>query len=459
MRYIPATPEDVASMLEAIGVDDVAQLFETIPKALRLGRPLDIPEGLSELDLVRQCELLSDANTGATRMTSFLGGGAYAHFIPSVVDMVISRSEFATAYTPYQPEVAQGTLQAVFQMQTYVCELMGMEVANASNYEGASSLAEAALMAHRMRRKYKGPTRVIVSQGVNPDYRAVLRTYLKNTGIDLVETPWDASTGQTDWEAMGRAADGGAVALIVQNPNYFGVVEDLGLHRSLCDAHDAAMVVNVTEPLSLGLLRPPGAFGADIATGEGQGLGIPLSFGGPYMGMFASKMEHLRSMPGRLVGQTTDADGKPGYCLTLSTREQHIRREKATSNICTNAGLMALAFTVFTSLMGKRGLPELALLNHRKAAYLKARLGEIDGLDLAFSGGTFNEFVVRSTRRPMAEVLDGLAQRGILGGIPLAEVAKETGRAELADALLVTVTELHDRGALDRTAQAFQEVC
>lgn len=456
MRYIPATPEEVARMLSAIGVDDIRDLFHTVPDALKLGRPLDVPAGLSELDLVRQCEALGDLNSGA-RMSSFLGGGAYSHFIPAVVDMVISRSEFATAYTPYQAEVAQGTLQAVFQMQTYVCELMGMEVANASNYEGASSLAEAALMTQRMRKKRKGPERILVSRAVNPEHRETLRTYLKNTDITLVETPWDEATGETDWAAMAQAAAEGALGIIVQSPNHFGVIERLAEQRALCDRVEAAMVVSVVEPISLGLLAPPGHFGADIAVGEGQGMGIPVSFGGPYVGLFATRMEYVRAMPGRLVGQTTDVDGQRGYVLTLSTREQHIRREKATSNICTNAGLMALAFTVYTSLVGKRGLPELAQLNYNKARYLKERLRTVPHLRLPFSAPTFNEVVVEHRTKTAAEVLLGLEAKGILGGLSLAELQSEARADGMDRRFLVAVTEMNSRAAIDGLVDALRE--
>ena len=450
MRYIPATEYDIQRMLASIGAQSIAELFTTIPQALQLERRLDLPKGHSEMDLVAHAQELANQNMSGL---SFLGGGAYHHYIPAVVDTVISRSEFATAYTPYQAEVAQGTLQAIFQMQTYVCELFGMDIANASTYEGASSLAEGALMALRMRRRYKGPMKVIISGAINPEYRQVLETYLHNTDIELVSTPW-AADGQTDWQAMAEASEGGAIALIAQSPNYFGVIEDLSKLRAACDAADAAMVVSVTEPMSCGLIKPPGSFGADIVVGEGQGMGVPLSYGGPYVGLFATKKEYLRSMPGRLVGQTTDADGKRGYVLTLSTREQHIRREKATSNICTNAGLMALAFTVYTSLLGKVGFQELANLNFQKAQYLKGQVAAIPGLELAFEAPTFNEFAVRSTQVPVDELMSRLEAKGIFAGLPL---GPRMG-GDLEDAFLMTVTETHSRKALDRAVKALKEV-
>lgn len=448
MRYIPATAQDVQEMLAAVGIQRIEELFEPIPSGLRLDRALNLPAGLSEPELVAEMEHLSRLSRGAA-MVSYLGGGAYSHYIPAVVDAVISRSEFLTAYTPYQPEIAQGTLQAIFQMQTYVCELMAMEVSNASMYDASTAVAEAVLMARRMMKKYSGPERVLVSAGLNPDYRQVLGAYVTHNEMQLETVPVDPVTGRTDLAAAARMGAGGTVALLVQSPNHYGVIEDLAAVRQLCTDLKANMIVAVAETLSLGLLKAPGSFGADIVVGEGQPLGIPLSFGGPYCGLFTCRMADVRSMPGRLVGQTTDVDGQRGFVLTLNTREQHIRREKATSNICTNAGLMALAFTTWMSLVGKQGLPQLAQMNLQRAHYLKRAITKIPGLELAFSGPTFNEFVVKSNRIPGSTLLSRLEEQGIIGGLPL---------AGMDNCFLMAVTETNSRRSMDETLATLAEV-
>ncbi|MCM2264736.1 MAG: aminomethyl-transferring glycine dehydrogenase subunit GcvPA [Desulfuromonadales bacterium] len=443
MRYIPHTSGDVAQMLGRIGVGSLEELFVEIPASVRLKRPLDLPPALAEGELLRELKVLAGRNATPENHISFLGGGAYQHFIPAAVDQLISRSEFYTAYTPYQPEISQGTLQAIFEFQTLVCQLTGMEVANASMYDGASACAEAALMAVRLTRRRK----LLVSRALNPRWRAVITTYCRYVDLDVVEVGF-AADGRTDLDDLGAKLDGQTAAVIAGYPNYFGVVEDLAALARLAQGAGAKLVAGVAEGVALGLLKSPGELGADIVAGEGQSFGIPVSFGGPYVGFFAARMKDVRAMPGRLVGETLDRDGKRGFVLTLATREQHIRREKATSNICSNQGLCALTATVFLSLLGKQGLRELAQQNLAKAAYAKAQLGGVEGVTLPFAAPVFNEFVVR-TARPVKDLLAVLEQQGILGGIPLG-----TDYPELADAFLVCVTEQHRRNDIDVLAQA-----
>ncbi len=443
MRYIPHTPDDVAQMLGRIGVGSLEELFVGIPAAVRLQRPLDLPPALAESDLVRELKALAARNATPSSHLSFLGGGAYQHFIPAAVDMLIARSEFYTAYTPYQPEISQGTLQAIFEFQTLVCQLTGMEVANASMYDGASACAEGALMAVRLTRRRK----ILVARALNPRWRAVVATYCRYLDLDVVEVGYGAD-GRTDRDDLAGKLDSQTAAIIAGYPNYFGVVEDLAALASLAQGAGAKLVAGVAEGVALGLLKSPGELGADIVAGEGQSFGIPVSFGGPYVGFFAARMKDVRAMPGRLVGETLDRDGKRGFVLTLATREQHIRREKATSNICSNQGLCALTATVFLSLLGKQGLRELAGQNLAKAAYARAQLAAVPGVSLPFAAPSFNEFVIR-TRRPAGAVLAALEQQGIVGGIPLG-----SDYPELADALLVCVTEQHRRVDIDALVQA-----
>jgi glycine dehydrogenase subunit 1 len=443
MRYIPHTPGDVAQMLARIGVGSLEELFVGVPAAVRLNRPLDLPVPLAEPELVRELKALAARNATPSSHVSFLGGGAYQHFIPAAIDMLISRSEFYTAYTPYQPEISQGTLQAIFEFQTLICQLTGMEVANASMYDGASACAEAALMAVRLTRRQ----RVLVSRALNPRWRAVIATYCRYLELEVVEIGYDRD-GRTDHNDLAGKLDSRTAAVIAGYPNYFGVVEDLAVLAGLAQSAGAKLVAGVAEGVALGLLKSPGELGADIVAGEGQSFGLPVSFGGPYVGFFAARMKDVRAMPGRLVGETLDRDGRRGFVLTLSTREQHIRREKATSNICSNQGLCALTATVFLSLLGKQGLRELAGQNLAKAAYARQQLARIEGVSLSFAAPGFNEFVVR-TARPVEEVLAALEQQGILGGIPLGG-----DYPELADAMLVCVTEQHRRADIDALVQA-----
>ena len=444
MRYIPNTDADCRQMLAAIGVRSAEELLADIPRQVRVKGSLRVPPALSETDLMRHMRGLAAKDADAESYASFLGAGAYNHFAPTIVNHLILRGEFLTSYTPYQPEVSQGTLQAIYEYQTLICQLTGMEVGNASMYEGGSALAEAVLMAHRA----TGREEVVVARTVHPEYRQVMRTYLGALGVRIREVPY-AATGGTDLKLLRAAVTEQTACVAIQSPNFFGVVEDLAEAADAAHAKGGLSVVAVAEPVSLGLLAPPGEQGADIVVGEGQAFGNPISFGGPYLGFFATREKYIRSMPGRLVGQTEDRDGRVGYVLTLSTREQHIRREKATSNICTNEGLCALAATIALSALGKQGVREMALLNLRKAAYAKERLAKAKGFALRFSGPTFNEFVVQSKRRPVRQVLDGLTRKRILGGVAL-----DRFYPELRDCFLVCVTEQNRREEIDGLTKA-----
>jgi glycine dehydrogenase subunit 1 len=440
-RYIPHTEEDVQKMLEAIGLKEVEDLFRVIPKEYRLSKPLNLPEPLSEPDLIRHIQGLRVPVT-----SSFLGAGAYHHFIPAVVSSLVSRSEFYTAYTPYQPEISQGTLQAIFEYQTLMCQLTGMEVSNASLYDGASSLAEAVLMAHRITRRKK----VLLSEAIHPEYRKVIETYIDPDQQEIVLIPFKKDEGRTDERVLVELLNEEVSAVVIQNPNFFGVIEDLlPIGKKVHDL-GGLMIVGFSEAVAYGILQAPGAMGADVVAGEGQSLGIPVSFGGPYLGIFATQEKFVRNMPGRLVGETMDLEERRGFVLTLATREQHIRRERATSNICTNEGLCALMATVFLSCLGKEGLKELALMNLSKAEYAKKAISRIRGCKLNFTAPTFNEFVLQIEREP-EEVLEKLRKEKILGGIPLAKFY-----LGLHHHLLITVTEMNTKEEIDRWAEALE---
>ena len=447
MRYIPNSPEERKEMLEAIGLKSAEELFDSIPQDLLLKRPLNTPAALSEIELLNRFEQIGRRNAGARR-PSFLGGGAYSHYIPTIVDHVISRSEFFTAYTPYQPEISQGTLQTIFEFQTLVCQLTGMEVANASMYDGSTALAEAVLMAERVTRRSK----VIASSSVHPQYLEVVHTYVQHAGIDLEVVPFDSQTGQSG-ASLANAVDDHTAALVVQSPNFFGCVEDLSALADAAHAKGALLVVAVTEAMSLGLLKSPGACGADIVVAEGQSFGVPLSFGGPYVGLFATRDKYARQIPGRLVGEAYDKHGHRGFVLTLATREQHIRREKATSNICTNEGLIALAATVYLETMGRRGIQEAAHQCLQKAAYAARRIGSLKGFSLPFSGPRFNEFVVRGPL-DASELLSRLGKdKGIEGGIPLWRFFNDR-----PNDFLVCVTEINSREEIDSLVDGLESV-
>jgi glycine dehydrogenase subunit 1 len=435
MRYIPNSPEERAEMLASIGLSSHDELFRSIPADIRMNRALNITEPLAESQVIGAMESMAAKNTAAT-MPSFLGAGVYSHFSPTIVDHLIQRSEFFTSYTPYQPEISQGTLQYIFEFQTLICQLTGMEVANASMYDGSTAMAEAYLMAQRVTRREK----IVVADTVHPEYREVARTYTQHGDLEIVTAPFDEKTGTiSDLSSL----DDKTAALVVQSPNFFGCIEDL---RSLADkAHSvgALLIVVVTEAISFGVLRSPGACGADIVVGEGQSFGVPMSFGGPHVGLFATQDKYVRQMPGRLCGVAYDKNGNRGFVLTLSTREQHIRREKATSNICTNQGLIALAATIYMETMGKKGLQEVAVQNAQKAAYAAKKIAEIDGFEIAFSAPKFNEFVVRGPR-PAEEILAGLREQGIIGGLALSKYYPDHEKD-----FLVCVTETNSREQLD----------
>ncbi len=443
MRYIPATDDDLRSMMEAAGLGSLDEIFGVIPSGIREKAGLDLPPALSELELKRHMERLSCRNSEGEGTTTFLGAGTYRHFIPSAVGHILSRSEFYTAYTPYQPEISQGTLQAIFEFQTMICGITGMDVANASMYDGASALAEAVLMACRIKRKAK---KVYVSGAVHPEYRDVVKTYTRDLDIEIVEIPF-TERGETDMEWLTGRLDGETAAVAVQYPNFFGVIENIGEISERVKEAGALFITVTTEPVALGILKPPGEFGADIVVGEGQALGNPVGFGGPHLGLFASREEFVRNMPGRLVGETVDAEGKRGYVLTLSTREQHIRRERATSNICSNQSLCALAAAVYLSLLGSEGFSRLATINLSLAEYAKKRLTEDAGLLLRFDTPTFNEFVFRM-KEPPEKVNARLLEEGIIGGLPL-----ERFYPELSESMLFCVTEMHTRKDIDRLVE------
>jgi glycine dehydrogenase subunit 1 len=445
MRYLSLSDKDKKDMLASLGLSRTDDLFACIPESVRLEGNLDLPGPLAEIDLVRTFEAIGARNV-CSGCLSFLGGGAYEHFIPAVVDYLSSRGEFVSPYTPYQPEVSQGTLQAIFEFQTFVCQLTGLDIANASLYEGATAAAEAILMAHRL----TGRPKVLMARSLHPQYREVIRTYIRNLGVIAVNIPYGAD-GRVDPEAL-RAAIGDEVSAVVfQSPNYFGVIEDIRALSAIAQDRKAVSVAVVAEALSLGLLEAPGNLGADIVTGEGQSLGIPLSFGGPYLGFMACRRDYIRQLPGRLAGQTTDVEGRRGFVLTLATREQHIRRERATSNICTNQALCALRATIFLACLGRRGLKEMAWQNAQKAAYALDVLTAVPGVRRKFGGPVFNEFVLEFPM-PWAAVDAALQAKGAAGGIGLGGTY-----AGLENCALVCVTETKRKEDIDRLARAVRE--
>ena len=441
--YIPHTEQDIRKMLDGIGVKNLEDLFDAIPKEHRLSKPLDLPEPFSELDLLRHLQGFQ-----VPMMGSFLGAGAYHHFIPAAVSNLVSRSEFYTAYTPYQPEISQGTLQGIFEYQTLMCQLTGVEVSNASMYDGASSLAEAVLMANRITRRKK----VLLSQAIHPEYRRVIQTYVGPDQHEIVLIPYEKGEGRTDEKILFDLIQEDVSAVVLQSPNFFGVVEDLQSIGERIHDLGGLMIASFSEAVAYGILQPPGAMGADIIAGEGQSLGIPVSYGGPYLGIFTTREKYVRNMPGRLVGETIDLEGKRGFVLTLATREQHIRRERATSNICTNEGLCALMATVFLSCLGKEGLKELALMNLSKAEYAKKAVSGVRGCKLNFTAPTFNEFVLQIEKEP-ERILEKLREEKILGGVPLKGFYPELDRH-----LLVTVTEMNRKEEIDRWAEVLEKV-
>jgi glycine dehydrogenase subunit 1 len=445
MRYLSLTPDDRRAMLAATGVSRIEELYRDVPADALLQRPLDLPRAQGELAVERALGTLAAKNVAAGSVPCFLGAGAYRHHVPAAVDYLVQRGEFLTSYTPYQPEIAQGTLQALFEYQTQVALITGMEVANASLYDGATATAEAAMMANRLTKRRKA----ILAGSLHPHYAECVRTYARFNGFAVVERPPDPDA--TD--DPGALIDRETSCVIVQNPGFFGQLRDHTALGEACRRAGALLVVVVTEPVSLGLVMPPGAMGADIVAGEGQPLGNALSFGGPYLGLFATRDKHVRQMPGRLAGETHDAEGRRGYVLTLSAREQHIRREKATSNICTNSGLCALAFAVHLALLGEAGFTRLAALNHAAAVRLAERLERVPGVRVV-SDSFFNEFTLRLPRAA-APLVDALAAKGVLAGVPASRFWP--GQPELADLLLVAATEMNTDAEMEALAAALRE--
>ncbi|MGH9630096.1 MAG: aminomethyl-transferring glycine dehydrogenase subunit GcvPA [Bryobacteraceae bacterium] len=437
MRYLPKSDSERRQMLEACGVSSLEDLFSHLPPECRLERSLDLPAGKSEYEIVDYFRERAAEN--ANGYASFLGAGVYSHYRPVLVDTVVSRSEFLTTYTPYQAEIAQGTLATIFEFQTMVCQLTGMEVANASMYDGSSAVPEAAMMAVRI----TGRSGILTCKSVHPEYREVLATYARHQGMPLDEFEYDAEKGGLDLAGLESKLNSEIAAVVVQSPNFFGIVEDIAAAAGLAHKHGALLVMVFTEAVSLGLLEPPRD--ADIVAGELQSFAITPSYGGPFAGIIATKEKYIRQIPGRLVGETKDTNGNRAYCLTLSTREQHIRREKATSNICTNQALIALMATVFMTVYGKHGLRELAEQNLAKAHYLA------DGLDKRFAGPFFNEFVVSVRRKSPESINKKLLEKRIIGGLPLGRFYPE-----LSNCMLLCATEMSRRDHMDQVKQAFQ---
>ncbi len=446
MRYLPLTDVDRKAMLADIGAASIDDLFAPIPEGVRLKEPPDVAPHMSELEVEQRLGRLAAKNIAAGSVPFFVGCGAYKHHVPASVDHLIQRSEFLTSYTPYQPEISQGTLQYLFEFQTQVALLTGMEVANASMYDGSTACAEAVLMAKRVTRRGKA----VLSGGLHPQYTAVVETMTGLAGSELVTLPPVID----DSENLASQIDDDTACVVVQMPDVFGRIRDLTELAAEVHARGALLVVAVTEMVSLGALRPPGAMGADIVVAEGQSIGNGLSFGGPYVGLFATREKFIRQLPGRVCGETVDATGKRGFVLTLSTREQHIRRDKATSNICTNSGLCALAFTIHMTLLGEAGLKKLAAVNHANAVQLADRLGAIDGVELV-NETFFNEFTL-SLPRDSREVVGALAEKGVLGGVPFARLVPD--RPELANLMIVASTEVNTDEDRDAYAAALKEV-
>jgi glycine dehydrogenase subunit 1 len=437
MRYLPLTDADRRAMLGNVGVADIDALFADVPKAKRLTELIDLPKAKGELEVERLLGRMAGKNVAAGSVPFFVGAGAYKHHVPATVDHLIQRSEFLTSYTPYQPEIAQGTLQYLYEFQTQVAMLTGMEVANASMYDGSTAAAEAVLMAHRVTRRRKA----VLSGNLHPHYRETIETISRMAGDEVVAPlPHGAA------EDLTGLIDTSVSCVVVQNPDFFGQVRDLSALADKVHAAGALLVVVFTEVVSLGLVQPPGAMGADIAVGEGQSIGNSLSFGGPYVGLFATRQKYLRQMPGRLCGETVDKEGRRGFVLTLSTREQHIRREKATSNICTNSGLCVLAFTIHMTLLGEAGLRRLARINHANAVKLAGMLAKVPGVTV-LNDTFFNEFTIRVPGKGI-DVVEKLAAKGVLGGVPAARLSPDN--PDLGDLIIVASSEVNtdeDRAA------------
>lgn len=436
--YIPATPEDIQEMLKAIGLESVDQLFDDIPKEVHLKDGLDIPDSKSELEVAAYLKDLAEKNCSMSQMTSFLGAGTYDHYIPAIVDRLISRSEFYTSYTPYQPEISQGTLQYIFEFQTLICNLTGMDVANASLYDGGTAITEAALMAAA----YSKKDELIISKSVKPDARKILHTYAHVQNLKVIEV--DIKDGVTDIEALEGLVSDNTAAVIVQSPNFFGIIEDLKAIGEVAHKGKKTTFVASVDPISLGILNKPRDLGVDVVVGEGQSLGIPVSFGGPYLGFMAVRSEYVRKLPGRIVGQTEDLDGKRSFVLTLTAREQHIRREKATSNICSNQGLNSLAATIYMVTLGKEGLREVATQSAKKAHYAFEQMTKSGKFKPMFDKPFFKEFAVKSEMDP-SSVNEALKEEKIIGGYNLS-----IDYPELEGGILYAVTEKRTKEEIDK---------
>ncbi len=449
MDYTQITPQQQVAMLDVIGVEDIDDLFSALPEQIRFRELLDLPPARSELELQRELADMAAHNHGPHDMICFMGGGAYDHFYPVLIDQLISRGEFLTAYTPYQAEASQGSLQAFFEFQTQIARLTALDIANASMYEGATAVAEAVLMAVNS----SGKRRVLAASTLNPDYLAVLRTYLDELPVELIELP--AVKGRVTGDAVRRQMDDDTAAVIVQSPNIWGLIEDWVGCFGAAHEKDKTAGIAVFNPIACAMLKKPGECGADIAAGEGQPLGVPLSFGGPYIGLFAARNDFVRRMPGRLIGRTIDADGRPAYCLTLQTREQHIRGAKATSNICTNQGLLALRATMYMTTLGKEGLGETAQQCYHKAHYLAERICALDAYRLKFDGPFFNEFCVTCPKL-VTEIIEAAKRRRILAGI--APHGRRMGRIGEPNDLIIAVTEKRTKHEMDALVDVLQEV-
>ncbi|MBN1552268.1 aminomethyl-transferring glycine dehydrogenase subunit GcvPA [bacterium] len=439
MHYIPMTEEERRQMLKTVGATEISELFEDIPESYRLKQLLKLPEPMSEWDVLCHLKKLAEKNEPFDKTPCFLGGGSYRHCIPSVVPALIGRGEFVTAYTPYQPEISQGTLQALFEYQTMITQLTGMPIANASLYDGAMAVAEAVLMAQRVAKKPK----FAISKALTPGYRTTIETYARHQNVILIDLPLNQD-GSTDIAYLQSPDANDLAAVVIQSPNYFGVIEDIETIGLLKQNTGCLLITVINEMISLGILKPPGELRADIVCGDAQSLGLPVSYGGPYLGFFTVRESALRQMPGRVVGMTVDTEGRQGFVNTLSTREQHIRREKATSNICTNQALCAITAAAFMATLGKQGLRELALLNVKKAAYLKSKIASLDGFDIRFSGPTFNEFTV-SVPGSVKKLNEYLLNNGVIGGIDASDQFPEYGNI-----MLVCATETNTREQLDQ---------
>ncbi len=447
MRYLPHTPEEIQKMCQDIDVQNIDELFQVIPEALQLKQLLDLEPPLCEIDLLKHMRELNHKNKNLLQVDAFLGAGAYHHYIPVAVNSLVSRGEFLTAYTPYQPEISQGTLQAIFEFQTMVASLTGMELANASNYDGASALAEAALMALRVTKRKK----ILLAKSIHPQYRHVLKTYLLHQNVEIQEFDW-SENGRVTPALIKEYLDDQVAAVCIQSPNFFGIVENLSQLESQVHQAGALLIGCFSEAVSLGMLKSMGDQGADIVVGEGQSFGNSLNLGGPYIGLFATREKFVRQMPGRLVSETIDSEGNRGYVLALATREQHIRREKATSNICTNQGLCALTTAVYLSLMGPKGLARLARQNYDSSHYLQRSLSALPGVELKFASPFFNEFVLQF-EMPVKDILFKLKEKNIFGGVMI-----EQDFPQLKNCLLVCATEMNSKKQMDHYMQALSEI-